>query len=374
MTFTIITHVIHHQEDNHYCGYAPYINEMNLWLKHVKKVIIVAPLASVPQKNLSASYDHPNIIFKQIPAIQFTSLKSGIRSCFLIPLIFWKIFIAFVQSQHLHLRCPGNIGLLGCIAQVFFPFKQKTAKYAGNWDPDAKQPFSYKLQKWILSNTFLSKNVKVLVYGKWLNQSSNVVPFFTASYYENEKEEIQQRDYQNTLNFLFIGTLSEGKRPLLVLKIIQKLYEKGINCFLDIYGEGKLKKEVEEYVNSNNLKAFIRYHGSKDKKIIKASLKHAHFLMLPSKSEGWPKVVAEAMFWGTIPIATAVSCIPWMLDYGERGIIIEPQVEIAVNKIISELESVERLKALNKKAVLWSRNYTLDKFENAIEKMISQCE
>ena len=33
--------------------------------------------------------------------------------------------------------------------------------------PKSKQPWTYKLQKWILSNTFLTRNMQVLVYGEW---------------------------------------------------------------------------------------------------------------------------------------------------------------------------------------------------------------
>jgi len=51
------------------------------------------------------------------------------------------------SANHIHLRCPGNIGLLACLIQILFPNTPKTSKYAGNWDPNAKQPFTYKIQK-----------------------------------------------------------------------------------------------------------------------------------------------------------------------------------------------------------------------------------
>ena len=44
MKLAIITHVQHIKHGNHYYGYAPYMREMNIWLKHVDEVIIVAPL------------------------------------------------------------------------------------------------------------------------------------------------------------------------------------------------------------------------------------------------------------------------------------------------------------------------------------------
>jgi hypothetical protein len=44
-------------------------------------------------------------------------------------------------------------------------------------------------------------------------------------------------------------------------------------------------------------------------------------VLLPSNSEGWPKAIAEGMFWGCVQLQTAVSCVPYMLDYGKEGLL-----------------------------------------------------
>jgi hypothetical protein len=44
MKFLIIKHVAHIALDNHYFAYAPYVREMNMWLRHVDEVVVVAPL------------------------------------------------------------------------------------------------------------------------------------------------------------------------------------------------------------------------------------------------------------------------------------------------------------------------------------------
>ena len=127
------------------------------------------------------------------------------------------------------------------LIQIFFPKKVKTAKYAGNWDPKARQPFTYKLQRWILSNTFLTKNIQVLVYGDWENQTKNIKPFFTATYSESEilnaNFRIQNKD-QESIKFLFVGTLSKGKQPLYAIQIVEELFKKGKNVTLDLFGDG----------------------------------------------------------------------------------------------------------------------------------------
>ena len=43
----------------------------------------------------------------------------------------------------------------------------------------------------------------------------------------------------------------------------------------------------------------------------------AHFVLLPSKSEGWPKVLSEGMAFGAVPLATAVGSIPsYLVQFG----------------------------------------------------------
>ncbi|CAH8295198.1 glycosyltransferase involved in cell wall biosynthesis [Mariniflexile fucanivorans] len=369
MKFLVITNAPTLQQDQMYAAYAPYVKEMDIWFKYVDDVAIISP-TKYNQPLLKQTFKkQPTVI--SIPLLVFTSFKNTFSSVIRIPIILWTIFKACKKADHIHLRCPGNIGLLGCFVQILFPKKPKTAKYAGNWDPEAKQPVSYKLQKWILSNTFLTRNMQVLVYGDWNNQTKNIKPFFTASYSNSEKEMPQTRDYLNKLNFVFVGSLVEGKRPLLAIKIVEALQKQGNEVQLDLYGDGILKDESQKYISNNHLENFIKLHGNQEKKVVKEALKNAHFLMLLSKSEGWPKAVAEAMFFGAIPITTSVSCIPFMLNGGERGIIVDPELLTALKAINKAVDNTESLKRMSKLASNWSQNYTLEVFESEISKLLN---
>ena len=370
MNFVIISHAQHKEDNSLLYAYAPYVREMNLWLKYVDQVEIIAPKVKGKPNLIALKYKHNSVTLNDIPEIQFTSIKTIFNSVFLLPLIFISILKACRKADHIHLRCPGNIGLLGCLVQIFFPSKQKTAKYAGNWDPNAKQPLSYKFQKWILSNTLLTKNMTVLVYGEWENQSKNIKPFFTASFNDFDKEETKVRDYKSKLNFIFIGSLVQGKRPNLAIKVVESLVEKGFDSSLKIFGEGVLKSDLEAYVKAHNLSSYISFEGNKPIETIKETLKKSHFLLLPSKSEGWPKAIAEAMFFGTIPIATKVSCVPNMLGYGNRGVLITPNLDEAVLKIIQAL-NVKDLSEMSKLASEWSQKFTLEYFESEIKKLLT---
>ncbi len=369
MRFLIITHTPHKKSNNKWFAYEPYVREMNIWLKYIDEVEVIAPQCKQSISKIEASYNS-DIIFNTIPAINLTSIGNILKTIFYTPGIVFKIIRACMRASHIHLRCPGNIGLLGSLVQIFFPNKIKTAKYAGNWDPSSKQPLSYKFQKKILSNTFLTRNINVLVYGKWENQTKNIKPFFTASYFDKERENHVKRNYSDNLKFLFVGSLVSGKRPLMTIQIVEQLYNRGFKVNLDIYGDGILMKELVNYIKKNKLENVITLHGNSEKHQIKNAYKAAHFLILPSKSEGWPKAVAEAMFFGVIPISTSVSCIPYMLNFGKRGIIIKSKIDNAVAVIEQELNNASGLHDKSLNALQWSQKYTLDYFESEVSKLI----
>ena len=388
--------------------YAPYEKEMQLWAKHADSIRFCCPIWKEDRKLLIApiSFEVDNVI--ELQEFDITSFSNKLKA---IPFAFValiKIFKAMRQANHIHLRCPGNIALLACLVQIFFPYKQKTAKYAGNWDPKSKQPWSYRLQKWVLSNTFLTRNMQVLVYGEWEGSTKNIKSFFTATYSESEiqnsafsiqnkfslqSESIttesdfdiaqsdkkdnnslslraESRTNENQFKFLFVGTLSLGKQPLYAIQLVEEMHKKGKKVLLELYGEGILRKELEHYISQNNLEAIVFLKGNQNKETVLKGYQNSHFLILPSKSEGWPKVVAEAMFWGCVPIASPVSCVSYMMGNGSRGVVLQEDLNQDVNQIKTVINNQELYQKMASEGQTWSRQFTTDRFEAEIKKLL----
>lgn len=370
MKFLIVTHVEHLEYQGKIYAYGPYVREMNLWSKHVEEILIVCPIKKGKPNPIDLAYRHEAIRIYPIPSISLISFFQAIRALVVSPFIMVQIFLAMRRADHIHLRCPGNIGLLGCLVQVLFPKKKKTAKYAGNWDPNSQQPRSYRWQKRLLSSTFWTKNMRVLVYGDWPNQTKNILPFFTASYHANLATD-KEKSFKSPFSFLFVGGLVSGKRPLYAVQLIEALRQQNFELTLDFYGDGVEREALESYVQENELSNIIHFHGNQPLDILSKAYARVDFLVLASRSEGWPKAVAEAMFWGAIPIATPISCLPWMLGDGERGVLLEMDLEVDVQKLIHLMGNFEKLNAMSKNAKLWSQEYTLDRFESEISNLLA---
>ncbi|MFT3795434.1 glycosyltransferase family 4 protein [Flavobacterium sp.] len=370
MKFAIITQVPHLTEKGQYWSYAPYVREMNIWFKYVDEVIVVAPLSAQPKSAVDMAYEHPTINFREISDFNILNMASIAKTMWKIPRIGFRIFRAMQRADHIHLRCPGNIGLLGCFLQILFPGKPKTAKYAGNWDPDARQPWSYKWQRWILSNTFLTKNMQVLVYGQWPGSSQNIKPFFTATYKESDKVPVEPRSFASGIRLLFVGTLAPGKRPMYAVQLVEKLRQLGNPVTLEMYGEGKERASLESYISQHGLQDAVFLKGNQSEATVRMAYQQSHFLLLPSQSEGWPKVVAEAMFWGCLPVSSSVSCVPDMLGHGKRGVLLEMDLEKDAAQISALRSDQQRYHTMAAAGMQWSRQYTTDVFESSIRQLL----
>jgi glycosyltransferase involved in cell wall biosynthesis len=372
--FLIVTHVKHTCIDGNYFAYGPYVREMNLWINKTEQVVIVAPLSKDQNNNpIDIQYTHPNIRFVAVPAFQLTDVVGILRSLWVVPYIMITLLVTMSKASHIHLRCPGNMGLLGSIMQLFFPLKKKTAKYAGNWDWKSKQPFTYRIQQYILRNTFLSHNIQTLVYGEWPDRTKNILPFFTASYTNQDRRAIPSKTISTvtTVKLMFVGALAEGKNPLKSLKVAALLKEKGMDVEIHFYGEGILRKQLEEQIIVDGMQNQAYLHGNVNSHELQKAYQQHHFMVLLSESEGWPKAVAEAMWWGCVPVTSPVSCVPWMLAEGKRGILISG-VHDATEHIKKLILSPDVYAEISHSALKWSRHYTLELFESRISSLLSE--
>lgn len=371
ITFTIISHVVHKRNSiGGVGGYAPYIREMNLWLKYVDRVVVVAPIVEAEFGPIDIAYEHDNIVFMAVPSFNLTSGREIVRSILYLPTILASIYRGMRMADHIHLRCPGNMGLLGCLVQTLFRSKPKSAKYAGNWDWDSRQPLTYRWQQHLLQNRLVTRNMTAMVYGQWPGMTENTKSVFTATYSQAEIVETPIRQLQGRVELLFVGTISPNKRPLLCVQAVKILADRGVDVRLTLLGEGRQRQQIAEYCRQNGIEHQVILRGNVDKSEVKRYMQQSHFIVFASQSEGWPKAIAESMFWGCLPITTRVSCVSQMLAEGSRGRLIEPTAAQMVEAIEYYLSHEDQYREQAQAAMDWSRQYTVERFEALIKSFI----
>lgn len=253
------------------------------------------------------------------------------------PVYFCVLFKHIFNAEVIHVRAPSNPSVIAYLLSWIFPRKQFWFKYAGNWVGDAS--WFYRVQRTLL--TIVPKNVKVTINGSWPNQKKHICSFenpcLTASDREQGEQYITEKQFPNKFNFCFIGNLDDNKGIELLIHAFKNISSDKVDT-LHIVGGGKLEQWVKNESAIMGFKTVI--HGFLPKDDIKSIYKLSHFIVLPSKSEGFPKVIGEAMNYGTIPVISDISCIDQYISHNENGYLIN---SISVKGVTSVIEEALKL-------------------------------
>lgn len=132
-------------------------------------------------------------------------------------------------------------------------------------------------------------------------QSKKVAQYFesknTRVIYNPIVNLIQSENKKNKnggrIRVISVGRLIEQKNHELLINAVHNLALSGIDCDLDIYGEGPLRNKLQQLINSFEMNDNIKLRGFS--KSIKQKLRCYDLFVLSSNFEGFPNVMVEAM-------------------------------------------------------------------------------
>lgn len=166
------------------------------------------------------------------------------------------------------------------------------------------------------------------------------------------------------LKIVCVGRLIKIKGQDLLLKAFNNLIKRNYKVKLFLIGEGPEKEEIKKYVVKNNLEEFIEIVGFQKNPY--PYIKKSDIFVLPSRYEGFPLVLSEAIILEKPIISTQCTGVNEILDYGKYGI----QIPVDDYKAL-ELELEELILSKNKR-----ENYSKKSKERKtffdLEKVINQ--
>jgi hypothetical protein len=118
MKLAIITQVVHKRFQQQIWAYAPYVKEINLWTKQANEVLLVAPCINSESTAIDLAYTAPKIQLHKVPSFSLHGIVAMCKAILVLPVAIYHIQKAMRAADHIHLRCPGNMGLLGCMLAI----------------------------------------------------------------------------------------------------------------------------------------------------------------------------------------------------------------------------------------------------------------
>lgn len=120
------------------------------------------------------------------------------------------------------------------------------------------------------------------------------------------------------LNFISVGRLDYSKNYEMMLKNAIKLKNEGFKFKVYIIGDGEEKEKLDKIIIENNMEDVFILCGRRDNPY--AYVKNADMFLLPSRYEGLPTVIIEALILHVPCLSTDVAGIKQILN-GKGGII-----------------------------------------------------
>lgn len=337
MKLTIISHTEHYKlEDGTIVGWGPTITEINFLSQIFDEIYHVAMFHDVKAPESSLPYTSNKIKFVPIKPSGGHSVLDKIKVASSAPKVVKTVNSVLKKSDCFQLRTPTGIGVFLIPYLTLFSKKKGWYKYAGNWSQESP-PLGYALQRFMLKH----QSRKVTINGHWQNQKKHCLTFENPCLTDSDlKEGIQVRSTKNNnglINFCYAGRLEREKGVERIIKAFNSLDDTMSNKVGQVHliGNGS---EIE-YFKSLTVTSKINFvfHGFLPTDKLFQIYKASHFFLMPTTaSEGFPKVIAEAMNFGCLPIVSNISSIGQYVTEEVNGFLIQPVNENQVKNNIEK--------------------------------------
>ena len=241
----------------------------------------------------------------------------------------WKIVNGQIKlHEFIHCRAPSNPAIIAMILSNRYANKRFWFKYAGSWVGNASKSYMWQREK--LKK--LKSNCIITVNGEWQNQNNNILALDNPCLNIEDRIEghkvVKNKILSQPIVFCFVGGLNLNKGISIIIDAFKNINEPNIGR-LHVVGEGSLKEDLIE--KSKNLN--IEFHGQLSRLDVFEIYAKSNYIILPSKSEGFPKVIGEAMNFGCIPIVSNIGSVSQVIG-NDNGFLLDSISAEAIEDVI----------------------------------------
>src|SRR5690554_93853 len=214
--------------------------------------------------------------------------------------------------------------------------------------------------------TIINGNAQRRLYTK----KTNVLELISATL--NKEEIVLERTYNKTnKKILYVGVLKEEKGVDILLDVYKTLLTKYEKIELNIVGDGPEKKFLENKAKELSISDKVYFHGYVPLGYeLKKLYLESDLFVLPSRSEGTPRVLIEAMSFGLPIVASNVGGVPFTIKHGYNGLLSNDKADFIENILLLIKDSAIR-RTIVSNGYKTSTNNTIESFVNKIYTFIN---
>lgn len=238
---------------------------------------------------------------------------------------------------------------------------------AGDWVESFSENYGFIGSKKVarLLNGFMVKGFrgrKIVTAGRALSEKYKEYCLAAHPYMSTTHHSVTKDAANDLHEICYLGRLEPLKRVCDAILAVDVVLRKGYSVKLYICGDGKDRLKLHELVKEKGLKGHVVFMGQlAERADVESVLSNSGVVILPSISEGTPKVLAEGMSFGCIPIAIQdVGSINDIITHEENGLLADPRSpESLAENIVKIIQDPVLASGLRKRALRYAEEHTI---------------
>lgn len=374
MRLLIVSHTPHYRRGDEVVGWGPTVREIDQLAPLAEEVVHLAPLHRGAAPASALPYASPHVRLRPLRPAGGDRWRDKLAILAAAPGYLATLLGELRRADAVHLRAPANVVALALpLLMLLRRPGPRWIKYAGEWRRAAGEPWSYTLQRrWLRRG---GHGAVVTVNGEWTDEPAHVRPFLNPCLTEDELAAARSaalgKRLEGPARLLFCGLLAPAKGPLVAVEALASLRRAGRSATLDLVGDGPERQALEALVRRSGLDREVTFHGWLPRPALAGLYDRAHLLLLPSRTEGWPKVVSEAMAHGVVPLTSAVSSLPAQLAAWGTGRALPAEGPAAFAAAVADyLDDPERWRLESRRAGAAAAAFTYERYVAAVRALL----
>lgn len=171
-----------------------------------------------------------------------------------------------------------------------------------------------------------------------------------------------RKGMKRNIDLIFVGRIVANKGIDVLLKAVTKLKPGVLIKKVAIVGDGPQIAHLKRMTAELAISGIVEFLGKRND--VETLLQQSRIFVLPSRIEGTPSALIEAMSCGTPVVATAVGGVPLVIENGVDGLLVPPD---NVGALSNAIEKILRSRAFATKLARNARykvvkDYSIEKY------------
>lgn len=332
----------------------------------------------VPCKNEGDITGLSPLTGKNISVVPLSEPKGeGFRRKLNIPFWLIKNCITILRETRnadaIHAPIPGDVGTIGMVIAMILR-KPLFVRHCGNWL--VQRTLAERFWKWSMETFAGGRNVMLATGGSDeppSRRNPKVEWIFATSLRKAEIESNSPLElpHNGAVRLIIVCRQEERKGTDVVIDSLPLILEKLPRVTLDVVGGGSKLELFRKQAVARNVEDRITFHGKVVHDQVIRLLRSSHLFCYPtSASEGFPKVVLEALAIGLPVITTPVSVLSQLIK-SSNGILLKRAEPSELAEAILELCSdPDKYHSLSANANETATSFSLESWREFIGKRL----